>query len=433
MVLLGSGRRGGTLPLSVRHFNSRGRLLLASALFVLALGVAVARIGFLTEAAGVRLSAPWAMMDFYSGGYYPVRALLTGENPYDGDRFIALYPVADMFPPYLPLTLLIHLPFGLLPPVIGAAAFFVTTILLTIVLARLVARLAGLRPVVASVILLAALILLSRPGHWNLLVGQRAVVFTLATYVSLAYATTAPAIAGMGLTVALIKPTYGVPLAVLLWAWGRRETAARGIGLAALLNLPLVVLLTVREGGFRQFISKPLRTYQTWQDFPNINPATSNLRTDAASLISRFMGAPLSNVEQALLAIGILLLAGSVLRLLAKHPTRQADALAVGILCLATSLVGYHMGYDLVLLTAPFVAAAVPGSLPLGHRGLRLALLALYSILALNWIATELVLQRWQPSGQMWLLVTSVNGLCLMVLFLGYLGLGVRYHARTRV
>lgn len=414
----------------MRHFTSRGRLLLASALFVLALGVAVARVGFLTEVAGVRLSANWVTMDFYSGAYYPVRALLTGENPYDGDRFMALYPVADMFPPYLPLTLLLHLPFALLPPVIGGAAFFVSTILLTIVLAHLVLRLTGLRPVVASVILLAALILLSRPGQWNLLLGQRAVEFTLATYVALAYATTAPAIAGMGLTVALIKPTIGVPLALLLWAWGRRETAARGIALAALLNLPLVVLLTVREGGFPQFISKALRGYQKWQDFPDVNPATSNLRTDAASLVSRFMGAPLSNVEQALLAIGILLLAVPVVRLLGKHPTRQADALAIGILCLATSLVGFHLGYDLLLLTAPFVAAAVPGSLPLRHRGLRLALLALYSILALNWIDTQSVLQRWQPSGRMWLLVTSMNGLCLIGLYLGYLGLGVRYHRR---
>jgi hypothetical protein len=134
-------------------------------------------------------------------------------------------------------------------------------------------------------------------------------------------------------------------------------------------------------------------------------------------------------VEQALLATGILLLAVLVLRLLAKHPTRQAEALAVGIICLTTSLVGFHRGYDLVLLTAPFVAVAVPGALPLG-RGLRWVFLALYSILALNWIATESVLQRWQPSGATWLLVTSLNGLCLVALYLGYLGLGVRYHAR---
>jgi hypothetical protein len=372
------------------------------------------------------------MTDFYSGAYYPVRALLTGENPYDRDRFMALYPVADMYPPYLPLTLLVHLPFGLLPPVIGAAAFFVTTILLTTVLAHLVLRLAGLRPVGASVILLAALILLSRPGQWNLLLGQRAVELTLATYVALAYATTAPAIAGMGLTVALVKPTYGVPLALLLWAWGRRETAALGVGLAALVNLPLVVLLAVREGGFRQLISKALQGYQTWQGFPDANPATSNLRTDAASLISRFMGAPLSNVEQALLTIGILLLAVPVLRRLAKHPTRQADALAVGILCLTTSLVGYHLGYDLVLLTAPFVAAAVPGLLPLRLWGLRLALLALYSILALNWIDTESVLEVWQPSRPLWLVVTSLNGFCLIALFLAYLFLGARGRVRTR-
>jgi hypothetical protein len=409
------------------------RLLLASALFALAVGIAVARVGFLTEAAGVRLSARWVMIDFYSGAYYPVRALLTGENPHDGERFMALYPVADAYPPYLPLTLLIHLPFGLLPPVIGAGTFFVTTILLTTILAHLALRLAGLRPVVASVILLAALILLSRPGHWNLVLGQRAVEFTLATYVTLAYATTAPAIAGMGLAVALIKPTYGVPLALLLWAWGRRKTAALGMGLAALVNLPLLVLLAVREGGFPELIRKVLQGYHTWQGLPDVNPATSNTRTDAATLLSHFMGAPLSNFEQALLAAGVLLLSAAVIRLLAKNTTRHADALAVGIICLATSLIGYHRGYDLVLLSASFVAIVVPGSLPSMPRALRAALVVLFSILALNWIATESVLDAWQPSRPLWLMVTSVNGLSLVALFLAYLTLGARYHVRTRM
>jgi len=93
-----------------RPGRGRGRLLLASAIFALALGFAVARVGFCDR--GSRRPAVCFLGDdrFYSGAYYPVRALLTGENPSDGDRFMALYPVSDMYPPYLPLTLLIHLP-----------------------------------------------------------------------------------------------------------------------------------------------------------------------------------------------------------------------------------------------------------------------------------------------------------------------------------
>jgi hypothetical protein len=403
------------------RFNHRGRLLLASALFVLALGFAVARVGFLTEAGGVRLGASWVMTDFYSAAYYPVHAVLQGQTPYDRD---------STFPPYAPTHLLMHLPFALLPPRAAAITYFLFTALLTLPLAFLALGLARVKPEPARVVALAAAILLSRPGHWTLLLGQVAILLTVLTYVALVHARTKPTLAGWAIMGALLKPTYGIPLVLLLWAWGHRKIAVLGVGLAALVNLPLLALLAAREGGVGGLMEAALGGYRGWQEIADVNPATSNTRTDAASLISRFVGAPLSSVEQVLLTASILLLAVAVLRLLGKQPTRQADALAVGIICITTSLIGFHRGYDLVLLTAPFLAAAVPGALPLGHRGIRWMLLALYSILALNWIATESVLQRWQPSGEAWLAVTSLNGLCLIVLYLGYLGLGVRYHAR---
>src|SRR4051794_15607656 len=94
------------------------RLLLASALFVFALGFAVARAGFLTEAVGVRLGASWAMTDFYSAAYNPVRAVLQGQTPYDRDR---------TFPPYAPTQLLVHLPFAFLPARAAGIAYFLFT------------------------------------------------------------------------------------------------------------------------------------------------------------------------------------------------------------------------------------------------------------------------------------------------------------------
>ena len=59
-----------------------------------------------------------------------------------------------------------------------------------------------------------------------------------------------------------------------------------------------------------------------------------------------------------------------------------------------TSLVGFHRGYDLVLLMAPLVRNRGP-SLDADHAAaLRVLLLVLFSIPALNWIATESVLSR---------------------------------------
>jgi len=402
----------------VRAYD-RKRLLLASALFALAVGLAVVRVGFLTEVAGVRLGATFVMHDFYVVAYYPLRAFIEGHSPYDVG-----------YPPFAPTHLLLHLPFALLSPRPAGVAYFLVTVLLTVPLAQVVLRLVRVEPEPARVLFLAAAILLSRPGQWGLLVGQVAIFLTVMAYVAFLRGQNSPTLAGWALSATLCKPTYGVPLALLLWAWGRRKTTALGLALAALVNLPLVALLAAREGGLRQLLSAALSANQDLQNL--VNPATSHGRTDATSLISRFLGVPLSTLGQILLATGVLLLSAAVLRLLAKHATQSADALAIGIICLATSLVGYHQGYDLVLLSAPFLAAAMPSSLPAMPRGLRAIVVVLFWILALNWISTESVLAAIQPSRSLLLVITSVNGLCVFALFVAYVASGVRYHVSTR-
>jgi len=82
------------------------------------------------------------MIDFFSSAYYPVRALLEGGNPHDRAWFLHQYPVADMYGPFLPVNLLIHLPFGLFSPGVAAVLYFGITVLLTMLLAALALRLA---------------------------------------------------------------------------------------------------------------------------------------------------------------------------------------------------------------------------------------------------------------------------------------------------
>jgi hypothetical protein len=391
------------------------RLLLAGALFALAVGLAVARVGLSIDAAGLRLGAIYVMHDFYATAYDPARAVLEGRSPFDVGYL-----------PFAPTHLLLHLPFALLPPRTAGMAYFLFTVLLTGPLAYLVLRLVRVETEPARVLALAAAVLLSRPGHWTLLVGQLSILLSALAYAAFLHAAARPTLAGWALSATLFKPTYGVPLVLLLWAWGRRKAAVLGVALAAIVNLPLIALLAAREGGLSQLISGALSDFQKFQD--RVNPLTSHGRTDATSLISRFVGGPLSTLEQVLLAAGVLLLSAAVLRLLARHTTHNADMLGIGIICLATSLVGYHQGYDLVLLSAPFLAAAMLSSSSAMPRELRAIILALFSIIALNWISTESVIAAVRPSPAMLLVITSVNGLCVAVLFLLYVALGLRYH-----
>lgn len=403
-------------------------------MFALALGMAVARVGFLTQAAGVRLSADWAMVDFYSGAYYPVRALLEGENPHDRVRFMAVYPVAEMYAPFLPLTLLIHLPFGLLPPTIGAVTFFCATIVLTLVLAGLVLRLTGLRPTPASVIGVAALILLSRPGHWNLVLGQRAVEFTLATYIALAYAGKAPLLAGTGLAVALIKPTYGLPLAILILARGYWRPVVIGGLITSVVSVPILALFARRAGGWDIFFHKLIAGYRTWQQVADVNPATSIVRIDITTTISRLLGQTLSELSQVALTIALVMIAGVAVRTLATRSGDMAMGLFTSIVCLALLLCGYHLGYDLVLLTWPLAMLLIHGLPNRGRHGwLWWVLVGLFALLAFNWLTTESVLAAWQPTGPLRLAIASLNGVPLVLLFGIYLWLilTTRKHPET--
>jgi len=396
----------------------RGRsVLLASALLVMAIAFAVARVGLLSTAGGLRVGASWVMTDFYSAAYNPVHSVLEGQTPYDRD---------STFPPYAPLHLVVHLPFALLPPQAAAIGYFLFTVILTLALAVLALRLARLEAKPQLVLALAAAVLLSRPGHWTLLLGQVSILLTVLSYLIFVHERDSPALAGWALCGVLLKPTYGVPVALLLWAWGRRKIAALGLGLAIVVNLPLLALFAQREGGLGALIRAAVGGYRGWQEISDVNPATSNTRTDAVSLISRFVGNPLSSIEQVILAGCILVVTGLVLRRLAKFPTESANVVAVSLICVATSLVGFHRGYDLVLLTAPFLMVARPASLPRIPPGVRAMILLLFSVPALNWVATESVLARWQPSHPVWLGVTSLNGLCILILFITYLLLGVR-------
>src|SRR5215831_17461570 len=108
------------------------RTLMASLVVFAGLGLVLFRLTDISEL--LRVRATWAMRDFWDLVYYPVVAFLSGENPYDTARFLALYPVDNPFPLYLPAVLLVHLPIGLLPVQTASTVYFVLTLALSFLL-----------------------------------------------------------------------------------------------------------------------------------------------------------------------------------------------------------------------------------------------------------------------------------------------------------
>ena len=399
---------------------------IAVLIFVGAVGLAPLRMGVLTDAMGVRWGAQWGLSDFYSNGYYPVQAFLHGEDPYDAERFVAQYPVEGPYPLHAPLNLLLHLPFAILPPGPAGVAYFIFSALLLLVLAYLTLRLAVIGVDLRRVILLAAALALTRPGHWNLVLGQRGILLASAIYWALLNARAAPLRSGIGLAVSMAKPTFGVPFTVLMLGYGRWRAVMAGLLLSAALNLPILAILIVREGGAQRFWQVLLSGFHAWQVLPGLDPASSYSRVDAAATVSRFLGYSLSDPAQAMLTALILLCAMGVLRQLRLRVAPGPRDCAVGVICLGVLLSGYHNGYDLILLAAPFLALLARG-LPAGTGPvLRWTFVGLFTIPAVNWFASESFLSAWQSSRAVWLLVSSISGLCVAALFVGYVGLSVK-------
>src|SRR5262249_1243819 len=150
--------------------RQENRGMLIACLVVLA-GISLALFRLTHTSTAFSAQATWSMNDFFGAVYYPVVAFLNGENPYDTERFLALYPVIEPFPLNLPAVLLVHLPIGLLPAQTASIAYFVLTIALTFLLVFVCLCWNNLKITLADVLFIGGLLLLSRPGHGNLLLG----------------------------------------------------------------------------------------------------------------------------------------------------------------------------------------------------------------------------------------------------------------------
>lgn len=396
---------------------------LAIVLFLAALGIALLRVIGLSHGFGLRLSADWAMVDFRVVVYYPVRAFLEGVNPYDRASYLALYPALESYPPYLPAALLLHLPFGLLSVGAGELCYAALTVALTTFLAYVSLKFNNVKASSTNVLLVAALIVLSRPGQWNLLLGQVTLQAVLASYAALHYAHRSPLVSGIGLAVTTFKPSFGLPLAVLMLVRRDRRAVVIGVALSALANLPPLVILVQHAGGVRQFYESAMSSHRAWTGNPDVDPVTSVYRIDTAALIGRLVGHPLDGLAQSLVVLAVLGLAALALRRIERTDPGHGTGMSSNIICLAMLLSVYHMPYDLLLLTLPLVALAYRRMPLAAHSShLRWLLLGLFGILAVNYASTHAVMDQMRTGSAAWLLLASLNGMALLVVFSMYVG-----------
>jgi hypothetical protein len=358
----------------------------------------------------------WALCDFRDAVYYPAVSFLQGGNPY-GASFPRTYPVGSALAPYLPLTLLVHLPFGLMPFTIAEAVHFLLAVALTLVLACLALEVAGLARTTARVLALGTLLLVSRPGHWNLVLGQPTLLVAIGTYLALRWSDDRPWLAAFAFALALVKPSFGLPLGVVMFARGNGGVVVAGTLIAASISAAVVEILVVHAGGATPFLADTLSGFALWNTAldPFVNKVAFYGAMDVGALLSRPLGRALVPAEQLGVAGAILGFAALAIRRLGARPEPAARVRSLALACLAVVLAVHHQTYDWLLLAPAVTAAATTGGRlePAGHVLLRFVLLVLLSVPALNYLAASTALVALGITGPLAVLVCSANGAAL--------------------
>jgi hypothetical protein len=399
----------------------RTRVSLAALALIVGLGIAALRVTTLSDIGGVRLSARWALNDFQSVIYYPVHALVDGVNPYDRASYRAHYPDAETFPPFLPSTLLIHFPFGVLPLALAKMAYVAFSIGLIVLVGRAVVRANGVTSW-ASALFAAALVTLSRPGQWDLLLGQVTLQAVLLSWVALRFAQRMPWLSGLALGAATFKPTFALPIAVLMLARGNAEAVGIGVRFALALNLPVAAMLEHRAGAVQLLVQDPGKPYTSWVGSSDSAPHWSFYRIDLVALVGRIAGRPLSHGVEAVITTLVLTVAALlILRMRRAESTPGYQPLTETIICIATLLCVHHLDYDLLLLALPLAALVyrrAPGLLE--NDAARLGTLWLFALVAANYVSTQSVLDWLEPDARGWFALASANSVALVLIFAIY-------------
>jgi len=388
--------------------------VVAAAAFVLAVAaVAVRTHGHLNVPDDPSVLDRYGLQDFRDAIYYPVVALLDGHNPYDAADYLHRYPVANPVRLYLPAMLFLYLPLGLLPYGMAEALFFGLNVALVPLLVHHGLRLARVESTAPRVLGLGAFVVLSRPGLMTLFIGQSAVYMTLGLYLALRFARTRPGLAALGFALTCVKPTFGLPLGILLLARGDYRPALVGGAVAAVASAAAAVPLAGAAGSFGAWITSLTAASNMGDDAHNVI-VQSYVRVDAASLLGRLCQVEPSGAAQAVLLVAVLALGAVAVRKLANSPGSHT-AVSAGVVSATTLACVYHQTYDCLLLLAPLFAS-VAGTV--GSGGRRWLLAALLIVPFVNYFATLTAIGAFGIQGLIWRLVASVNAAAVTGAFL---------------
>lgn len=356
------------------------------------------------------------LTDFHHIFVYPATAAQDGVNPYSAE-FMERLPVNRQYPLYSPVMFWMSYPLTFVSLAVADSIYFTATVLLVVALAASALSVCRLPRTMVNVFGLATLILLSRPGHVNLLTGQPTLIIVLGAVWALELARRRPNWAGVALAVTTLKPTFGVPFIWFLFC--RRDYRAVTVGVA-------ITCATI-AAGFAPFVARQglpsvltsLREGQAQHEVdPTVSAQSTWTRMDAHAMLGKWLPTPPSGTVNLFITAVILLSAGWIIwRTKSVVLTEGADNLAALLICTATLVCIYHATYDALLLIVSWVGLAFGSLGKQVSARVRAILLGLLTIPAVNYLSARTFLSHFEIEGSLRTTLTSLNGTAILAAF----------------
>ncbi len=358
------------------------------------------------------------MFDFHNGGYFPALAFRDGVNPY-APEMVQHYPGARTIPTYSPVVFLIHLPFAYLTVPVADVVYFVVSVLLLALLAYWSIMMSGVRPTIGGWLGIIGLFAFSRAGHVTLFTGYFTIQLVIGTMLALHYGKTKPWLAGCGMLLASGKPTYIIPLTILMLARKNFRSVIIGLTLSAVVGAAGIGWLA-SFSSVSEVIEGIVRGEQIGREAIDKLPENTWTRLDLFGVVAKIMHWNPGNRDY-LVAMLVLLIPSciSIWRASDRESNSGGTGLTALIACLSILLSIYHHTYDCLLVAVPWIGMMFFGNqvCPEIPASRRRQIAILLTIPAVNYISTYKI-RGWLELDNRaiaWDLVTSINGVSLLL------------------
>ena len=396
------------------RLSQRAKLIASSLLFAALLYLTTLRTINVYHVPVAKETICFGLCDFHNAVYFPGLAFARGENPYAAG-YAAKYPVNREMSPYSPLLLPFASCLGVLPLRMAEYVWYSTNVLLIFILSAALLYIARITINPQRLLLVASLILLSRVGQSNQILGQFGIYFSLFTLVAVGYARTNRYLSALGLALASIKPTFGIPLILMMLLGKKVQPVVLGVlfaGLGAGMSLSWIV---VHEP--QQLLASFGNSQNAIVADKDVDPDSAWMRTDLTSVVVRNL-ALASDLKVELLGMLIILLpAFLALWKLSNSPSSsETSSLELATITTMIPLCIYHLSYDL-LVVLPALALALSGRIFTTQKRpslFRYAYIALLVFPLFNYIAAYSVMERLQIHGLLRELAIASNAIALL-------------------